>query len=228
MEWVTVALSGGSVCVGAGLTMLGQYLADRRSQIRDREARREGFRIANYEIQRDALLELQELVIKLSGNVSSISMSGRFQDIIPPKFNEVTQWYQISPLMSELAQEWSDGFKLVEEADQIDLLTEERKIAIASRLRKMAENFAEMSKKIEPARRYFGEVADASNRIRMLSARTGSDAVLAYSRNLLKALDKWATAETFDESDRQGKNVKREIEAMLDVISDALRSGPLS
>ena len=82
-DWVTVAISGGSVCLGAGLTMLGQYLGDRRSHIRDREARREGFKISNYEIQREALLELQEHVLKLSIFVRDATALGIAADLRP-------------------------------------------------------------------------------------------------------------------------------------------------
>jgi hypothetical protein len=55
-----------TLVAGGGLAMAGQALADRRARRREREARRETFRMQNFTAQREALIKLQEMVEEFS------------------------------------------------------------------------------------------------------------------------------------------------------------------
>lgn len=230
-DWVTVALSGGAVCVGAGLTMLGQYFADRRSYARDREARREGFRITNYEIQRSALLELQEIVIKLGKSLGAISMRSRWQDAINatlPEHAQVVQWYHMRDLMPELTKRMLEGAELVSEYRQSEALSVERRREMAARFKELAEEFQHAAKQYEPGIEIFGEIASLTDRIKILTARTGDDRVFTHGQELRGMVNRWSSAKNFTDSDQQIREIKQQIEHTLDAISNALRQGPLS
>jgi hypothetical protein len=67
--WVPAFTSLSAVCIGALLTMLGQTLSDRRARNKDTDARKEEFRLKNFEIQRDALLQMQEILNEFSRKV---------------------------------------------------------------------------------------------------------------------------------------------------------------
>ena len=230
-DWVTVALAGGSVCVGAGLTMLGQYFADRRSYARDREARREGFRITNYEIQRSALLELQEIVIKLSNSLGAISMRSRWQDAINATFPEnaqVVQGYHMRDLMPKLTKRMLEGAELVSEYRQSEALSVERKREMAARFEELAEEFQHAAKQYEPGMETFGEIASLTDRIKILTARTGDETVFTHCQELIDMVNRWSNAKDFADSNQQIRGIKNQIEHTLDAISNALRRGPLS
>jgi hypothetical protein len=129
-DWTTIALSGGSVCIGAGLTMLGQYFSDRRSYVRDREARREQFRITNYEIQRSALLELQETILNLSNLLSGVPMQSIWQNALNAVFPErakVLEWHHAHKLLPEWTAKITEGVALAIEARESANLSVERK-----------------------------------------------------------------------------------------------------
>jgi hypothetical protein len=55
-----------ALAMGSGLTMLGQTLADRRSLKKATSERREDLKLRQYEMERESLMVLQELIVKLS------------------------------------------------------------------------------------------------------------------------------------------------------------------
>jgi len=230
-DWVTVALSGGSVCVGAGLTMLGQYLADIRSRARDREARREGFRITNYEIQRSALMELQEIIIKLSKSLGAISARSRWQDAINATFPEdarVLQWYHMRDVLPELKKKMLEGIELATESRQPETLSAERRKEIATRAKELAEEFKNAPKQLEPSIEFFDDITSLTDRVKILSARAGNDKVFTFCQELERMVNRWCNAKDFTDSDQQIRSIKQQIEHTLDEIGSALRLGPLS
>jgi hypothetical protein len=62
VDWIDTALPIATLILGSGLTMAGQALRDRRAESRERAARREGFMVANFEVHRSGILEMQRLV----------------------------------------------------------------------------------------------------------------------------------------------------------------------
>jgi hypothetical protein len=224
-DWVTVALSGGSVCVGAGLTMLGQYLSDRRVWIRDREARREEFRVKNFEIQRDSLLELQEVVIGVADSVRSIVMKAKFSGVIGP--GEITHWYGMRRPLEEAALKWAESRDLMGEAESTDELPEPRRGDVAAQFEKLSAEFTDLAEQANRLFQRWDELIGLANRIRILSARTGDQAVIARSGGLLEALDSWSDAQNAEESEKCGNVVAEIAEHALTAISNALRNGPL-
>ena len=60
MNWTTFAISIASLVGGGGLTILGQFLSDKRIYKREREGRREGFYLKRFETERDTLIELRD------------------------------------------------------------------------------------------------------------------------------------------------------------------------
>ena len=211
--------------------MLGQYFADRRTYARDREARREGFRITNYEIQRSALLELQEIVIKLSNSLGAISSRSRWQDAINSTFPEqaqVVQWYHMRDLMPELTKRMLEGAELVSEYRQSEALSVERKKEMATRFKELAEEFQHAAKQYEPGMEIFGEIASLTDRIKILTARAGDEKVFAHCQELMGMVNRWCNAKDFTDSDQQIRGIKKQIDHTLDAINNALRLGPLS
>jgi hypothetical protein len=64
--WAVTLVPVCSAIVGALIALTGQALADRRTTRREREARRENFKIQNFEIHRNALLEAQQVLDEFS------------------------------------------------------------------------------------------------------------------------------------------------------------------
>jgi hypothetical protein len=226
----TVVLSGGSVCLGAALTMLGQYLADRRSHMRDREERREGFRITNFEIQRSALLELQEVVIKTGHSITSMSPS-MWDDLIRSEFPErakLSHWYQVREVRQEWADSLTEGAKLLAEARESDELPEEIRKEIAASLKEFSRKYRSISESLEPVVSNAGATIDLTDRIKILAARTGSNEVLASCRKLTQIINQWITAKSYKESRENLRYMKESINEILDEITNALRYGPFS
>lgn len=58
-----VLLPVGSLIAGSLLTMFNQRLSDNRAYRRERQAKRDDFRIRRFEIDRDTLLQLQDLLV---------------------------------------------------------------------------------------------------------------------------------------------------------------------
>ena len=122
--------------------MLGQYLSDHRTQIRDREARREDFRIRNFEIQRDSLLKLQEVIVDLTRNIGGIVTRARLSDALGvndfPGYNDAVQWHAVRDRMQKIAVKVAEGRVLAEEAVSSDELPAKRKQELQAQLRKLA------------------------------------------------------------------------------------------
>jgi hypothetical protein len=55
-----------ALAMGSGLTILGQTLADHRSLKRAAAERREDLKLKQYELERESLIALQELIVELS------------------------------------------------------------------------------------------------------------------------------------------------------------------
>jgi hypothetical protein len=79
-----VLLPVGALIAGSLLTMVNQSLTDRRTYSREREARRDDFRIRRFEIERDTLLALQDLLI-------SYEMLPEAVDVDEGKFHEAAE-----------------------------------------------------------------------------------------------------------------------------------------
>jgi hypothetical protein len=63
-DWAASLIPVGTLALGSVLTMVGQARSDRRVSRRERDSRRDDFRIRRYEIERDTLLALQDALIK--------------------------------------------------------------------------------------------------------------------------------------------------------------------
>jgi hypothetical protein len=206
--------------------MLGQHLSDRRVWIRDREARREEFRVRNFEIQRDALLELQEVVIGVADNVRSIAMKTKFSGVIGP--GEITHWYGMRKPLEEAALMWTKSRDLMEEAKSTDGLPETRRQEIDAQFEKFSAEFTDLAEQANRLSQRWDELISLANRIRILSARTGDQAVIDRSGDFLKALDNWSDAQNAEESEERGNVIAEVAEHALTAISNALRNGPLA
>lgn len=234
-DWITVALSGGSVCLGGGLTMLGQYFADRRSQVRDREARREGFRITNYEIQRDSLHELQEAMLKLDSSLSRTAINSKWRDLLaaiaddgfPIKLQQASEWYQTQPIRSGAAEIIAESGKLWEESKQPDI-SAERKLQIATRLKEIGNELKAMMDQLKVDPETLNERITLSNRIKILAARSGDDTVVRACGDLIQMLNKRTSAKSSEESESRTRDTRKQITLTLDAVNNVLLKGPLS
>jgi hypothetical protein len=232
-DWVTVALSGGSVCLGGGLTMLGQYFADRRSQIRDREARRDGFRITNYEVQRNSLHELQETMLKLDSSLSRTAISSKQRDLyaeiaddgFPIKLPLASEQYQMQPVRSKAAELVAESGRLWEEFRQPDI-SEERKMEIAVRMKVMGDELKAVAEgfKMDPA---LLERVELSNRIKILASRSGEEAVFEACGKVIEMLNKRTAAKNSEESESRTRDARKQISLTLDAVNNALLKGPM-
>jgi hypothetical protein len=234
-DWVIVALSGGSVCLGGGLTMVGQYFADRRSQVRDREARREGFRITNYEIQRDSLHELQETMLKLDRSLSRTTIDSKFHDLLtaiaddglPIKLPLASEWYQLQPIRSEAAETIAEFGRLWAESKQPDIPAE-RKRGIAVHLKAVGDKLKTIGDQFKIDPETLNERIELSNRIKILAARSGDDTVFKACGNLIQMLNKRTSAKNAEESESRTRDARKQVNLTLDAVNNALLKGPLS
>lgn len=206
--------------------MLGQYLSDRRTRIRDREARREEFRIRNFEIQRDALLELQEVIVSLNRNIRSIIMHTAFSDVIG--LDDATQWYALRDHMQKLALKVAESRALMEQAKSPGELPAKRRKELATQFEKLSVEFHEMYEESKPTVEKWDELAGAAIRIKILLARTGDRDVMERSEDLLNVLNDWSDSRNADESKERGNAMDTITERALYAIGHALRNGPLS
>lgn len=215
--------------------MLGQYFADRRSQIRDREARREGFRITNYEIQRDSLHELQEIMLKLDRTVSRISVSSKWRDMLagiaddgfPMKVPQANEWYQIQPARLKAAELMAESGRLWEEEKQPDT-PPDRRVQIAARYKEIGGELKAIADQLKIEPETLSELIELSTRIKILAARSGDGAVFTACGDLIKALNKRTSAKNSEESEHRTRDARKQIIITLDAINNALRKGPLS
>jgi hypothetical protein len=70
-DWVTTLVPPISLIAGSVLTLSGQLWIDRRTQHREERARREDFRIKNFEYQRGVLTEMQEMLADFEQSVTT-------------------------------------------------------------------------------------------------------------------------------------------------------------
>jgi hypothetical protein len=70
-EWPTIANTLISLIAGGGIAIAGQALADRRAGRREREARREDYKISSFAAQREALMKVQDIAARISGELSA-------------------------------------------------------------------------------------------------------------------------------------------------------------
>jgi hypothetical protein len=211
--------------------MIGQYLADRRSGMRDREARREGFRISNYEIQRSALLELQEVIVTLNKQFPSAFTAARFGDAIEAMFpgtGDITHWYQMRTLLPDVEELLMEGGALVSEQRRPGGVPEERKIEIATRLHEVSERLNSIPGRFEPIMKHLDEVTGSIDRIKILEARAGSKKVSESCQKLIRMVNDWSKAANAGESEQRARDIKHQIDETLDATGDALRQGPFS
>ena len=231
-DLVTVAISGGSVCLGAGLTMLGQYLGDRRSHIRDREARREGFKISNYEIQREALLELQEHVLKLSIFVRDATALGIAADLRPDYTGHVGDWRHAERFYTELEGKASEVFDWIDESKRgkelADKMSDEEKIAFLQRGDRVSEEFGRMGKLLKEYKKRVYELNSLTSRMKILSARSGNRRIIASCKTILETINLWMSSKGGEESTEFFDLINQQAEKMIDEVGLALQEGPFS
>lgn len=70
----TALVPVGSLAMGSLLTMIAQGLSDRRAHGREREARREEFRLRQYERERDAIIAMQ-VALESCADIYTIQIS---------------------------------------------------------------------------------------------------------------------------------------------------------
>lgn len=83
--WATMLIPAGSVVVGAaiagGTAIGGQVFTHRGSSQREREARRDAFKVARFEIERETLLSLQEALLEHVKLVAHIMDLGELDEL---------------------------------------------------------------------------------------------------------------------------------------------------
>src|ERR1700722_9001746 len=71
-DWPTIVGTVASLVAGGGIAIVGQSLSDRRTNRRERESRREDYKV-NYffTVQREALMKVQDIVASISSEISA-------------------------------------------------------------------------------------------------------------------------------------------------------------
>jgi hypothetical protein len=225
VDWATAALSGTSLVAGAGLAMMGQYFADARTRSRDRETRREEFRIKNFEIQRDALLELQEVVTKFTKEVSDIGLTTMISDAWPSR--GLTMFYQVKDGLREVGQ-FFEEYEQIESLVESGELSEEKRIEFSERLQRMSKDLRALAQGSVSVAEGMKPFAELESRIEVLPARTGDRIVFERSAELQKAFKNWLNARSRQETEEFGQEVREVARKILHAIGEALRNGPLA
>jgi hypothetical protein len=231
VNWVNIVLPIVTLIVGSGLTLLGQALGDRRKEASDIRARKEQFKIGNFEMHRAAMLELQEIVRDLANAL--IAEEIRRMDSDEREFFETSRSVprdQMSVLNEHL--EWLNGVNV-----PVKGASEEEKRAFTEGVRMRSSQFAEVSEKmtdyVGESRKYFeergpfyDEMVKFINNMRLRMYRSGSNTVVRYGEEYIQAVAKWNDLLVSEGSDELLEEA-REARFRLDrALSNALTYGP--
>src|ERR1017187_858463 len=228
-DWVNVALPIASLIAGSLLTMANQALADRRMADRERHARRDEFKGANFEMHRTAMLEMQEIVRDCYGSL--VKESQRREISGDHKYFDSRPWKAVQT---------HEGLQVIEQIKNIpDLSTmseEERsvffneltiKANIVKDFAKESEELVKNSGKVMEGRfPFWKELAAFVRELRLRMYRCGSNSVVISGEKFIQAIVDWnghlATRGT-EELFEQVRASRYELDRAL---SNSLKLGP--
>jgi hypothetical protein len=117
-DWAAMLVPAGTLVAGSVLTMFGQVLIDRRALRREREARRDAYKVKRYELERETLLALQNAISEhctIAIRVMSQRFSGRHIG-----FDILEKAIEVAPLHSRVRDDHVSAavFEYLEKASQ--------------------------------------------------------------------------------------------------------------
>lgn len=231
-DWPTVVNTVVSLMAGGGIAIAGQSLADRRAQRREREARREDFRVKNFTTQREALMRVQDIAATISAELSAeysrqaeagVFFTPGTPEDMGRQLSRIDELFrQIGPLDEEISGTKSAEEKaaLEGEAEKIatnvfaittDLTAKVQRMDVV--VKKEVEFF---QVKLNPLIREF------ENNV----IRTGSPSVAAAARDYLEAVKEYNYG--FDPHIRRVERGRAARDKLQITVGEALSAGPFA
>lgn len=229
-DWPTIVNTLVSLTAGGGIAIAGQSLADRRADRREREARREDYRISTFTAQREALMKVQDIAASISGELSAERSR---QDKTGERFAPDTR-ETINRKMSEIAAlahqlvpvaEQANSAKSKEEEDQLKDETERLSANTLAMAEGLVDEFEAMGQIVKKEIEFFR--AKLNPLIRELEnnvIRAASPSVAAAVRDYLDAVREYNYGFDTDIARMQRERAARD---RLQVsVGEALKAGP--
>lgn len=233
MHWVNILLPIATLIIGSVLTMLGQALSDRRREAGEERARKEQFRVGNFDIHRTAMLDMQELLRAFGDAVTAESIrrrqSGEYEyfDVFRVKPEEHRQ--RIAVFM-DWQKETSERIRNGEITED---KREEFNAEVVRKMREVVEvaeesmsDAKESGRYIEARWPFFDELVKAAGEMRLRMQRSGSNSVVWCGEEYIQTVFKWSeclasagVAERYDQVRKSRVRLDR-------ALSNALTFGP--
>jgi hypothetical protein len=231
-DWTIAAVSAGSVVVGSLLAYGQQALTDRRIARREQESRRENFRIQNFEVHKDALLEIQQLLAEFSRKTKSENI--RRKEVEHEFFNK-DFWgklrsgpEQVKEEREKLAQ-FSREFENSPDSETRRQFERESK-KLADFTIAWSEQFVgtmnEFTDILNGRTAYMRSIGEFIEKLRLGMYRSGSNAVINAGEDYISSLIKWTDEIPSKVADESMSRVRTGELALHRAISNALAKGP--
>jgi hypothetical protein len=230
---VNVLLPIATLIIGSGLTMLGQFISDRRREDSERRARREQFRADNFDMHRTAMLEMQQMAHDLASAV--IREQGRRKRSGDYEYFDSFHAKSLVPYL-RLADNWDWLGKTAERIKNEGAQEDERKAfaeEIIKRARETSEVAADAKSYAEGIKRYLDwrwpfndEFIKTIRGLRLNMLRSGSNNVVRYGEEYIQAVAKWNGHLSSKDASELYDQVRKSRARLDRVLSNALTSGP--
>lgn len=229
-DWTNTLLPIGTLVLGSLLTIAGQTLRDRRLAKNEKLARRESFRVANFEMHRDAMLKMQELA----------------RDCYDAFFKEKTrrevdgdyQYFDKNPLRNayEGVNARIAAWKNIELQEPEKLSKRQRTEyireimgcaeAMTEESEKTARTFKESYSVIEKRYAFWDQYVDFIYQLRMCMYRSGSNSVVRRGEEFIDTIYTWNTILGSAGTDELANKVRTARYELDRALSNALTFGP--
>jgi hypothetical protein len=233
MHWVDILLPIATLIIGSGLTMAGQALSDRRRETRERRARREQFRVDNFDIHRTAMLEMQEAIRDLTKAITSENVRRRHS-------GEYEYFESFRTLPGENLRRLVDNLNQMERSTERikdEQASEDERNAFTAEIVKGAREMTELAENaksyVEGSSRYFegrwsfyDEFAKSISNLRLCMYRSGSNTVVQYGEEYIQAVAKWNERIVSEGTGELYEQVRKSRARLDRALANALTSGP--
>jgi hypothetical protein len=233
VHWVNILLPIATLIIGSALTMAGQALSDRRREASERRARREQFRVANFDMHRTAMLEMQEVARDLASAVISESLRRKqsgdydFFDSYGAKTKENYLAFGTYLSWMEQVQERTRSVGIPEgERDAFTAEVLERASEVTEVAKESKSHAEALGKRLEERSPFQEEFVKFMKTMRLCMYRSGSNTVVRYGEEYIQAVAAWnghlvskGEGELHEQLRKSGARLNR-------ALANALTSGP--
>jgi hypothetical protein len=235
-DWISTLVPIGTFIAGSLVTLAGQALHDRRIAERERRARREDFRIANFDMHRGAMLEMQELVRDCYETFINEKLrrenEGDNEYFDTHLLRDALSAMQATRISDDELLKTLESLKRTEAHEdpsklrpEIEQLKNQMIESVAAR-KATTDTLKTYNKLIEKRSPFLEQYVAFIQRLRLCMYRSGSNSVVTTGEEFIQAIFRWDEFLSSHSQDERVQRVKAAHRNLQRALANALAFGP--